>query len=410
MNERNEADPFSRDMDRLLTETGRTDSEPTTPEYRGILDLARTLATSDWSSESRVRAVLRRRLLNRIDARQEARSNKPQVIKPNLLRRMGWVSLAAIMLLAFGAAAYAVDPAVSKLVQQMLGFKSAEQTRLMRQLNLSQTVNGVTVTLQQAYADANQIVVGIGIKGPGGQRYDPYSLKLSDEAGTVFPQMMGMGVNGSSDLLGIELPPGEGAEVVVFDAASVGGSPATLHLRLSVQAEKFVLPSDVSQPTIQTDSSGNVTVLVAPTPLSKTQENLVGPFTFEFTVPFIAGQTVQVQQPVEQSGVTVNLERVIITPSQTRAEFCLESQYKEIKQWALIGELKPDGSPSISGAETRLMNNIDGKSCHRVSFLANLAGRSGTWTMRVSELVGFDSSPGKHMRIKGPWVFRFRVQ
>lgn len=44
MNERDWADCFSRDVDSLLSEAGRTDSEPTPTEYRQALDLAHTLA------------------------------------------------------------------------------------------------------------------------------------------------------------------------------------------------------------------------------------------------------------------------------------------------------------------------------------------------------------------------------
>ena len=70
MNERDWADRFSSDVDGLLNQAGRTDSEPTPTEYRQALDLARTLATADFSAESQVRQELRRRLLNRIGARE----------------------------------------------------------------------------------------------------------------------------------------------------------------------------------------------------------------------------------------------------------------------------------------------------------------------------------------------------
>jgi outer membrane protein assembly factor BamB len=67
MNKRELADRFSSDVDVLLHEAGVTDPKPTVPEYDDMLDLARTLATTDFSQRSQIRHSLRRRLLNRID-------------------------------------------------------------------------------------------------------------------------------------------------------------------------------------------------------------------------------------------------------------------------------------------------------------------------------------------------------
>jgi len=70
MNEQEWADRFSHDVDGLLNEARRVGSELMPTEYRQALDLAHTLATTDLSGESRVRAALRRELLNRIDVRE----------------------------------------------------------------------------------------------------------------------------------------------------------------------------------------------------------------------------------------------------------------------------------------------------------------------------------------------------
>jgi len=70
MDEQDWADRFSRDVEDLLNEAGRADAEPTPTEYRQALDVACILAATDWSGESQVRTALRRKLLNRIDARE----------------------------------------------------------------------------------------------------------------------------------------------------------------------------------------------------------------------------------------------------------------------------------------------------------------------------------------------------
>jgi hypothetical protein len=69
MNEPDWADRFNCDVDSLLNQAGRTDSEPAPTEYRQALDLAHTLATTDFSAESRVQDALRRRLLGKMETR-----------------------------------------------------------------------------------------------------------------------------------------------------------------------------------------------------------------------------------------------------------------------------------------------------------------------------------------------------
>jgi hypothetical protein len=102
MNERDLADRFNQDVDRLLNESGRADSEPVPTEYRRTLDVARRLAATDFSPESHVRLPLRRRLLSRVDARETPRKERTMRTHPQLkLRRPLFIaiSLALVVLL-----------------------------------------------------------------------------------------------------------------------------------------------------------------------------------------------------------------------------------------------------------------------------------------------------------------------
>ena len=76
------------------------------------------------------------------------------------------------------------------------------------------------------------------------------------------------------------------------------------------------------------------------------------------------------------------------------------------KEWALITAV--DGQDLSVGAISQPSGT--GEECHGVIYLGALAGRSGTWTLTVTELVGFDlAEPWGQTRLAGPWVFRFRV-
>jgi len=97
MNEQDLADRFSHDVDSLLNRAGRTDSEPMPTEYRQALDLARTLATTDFSAVSQVRQELRRLLLNQIGTQGERQRQKAYPIRPSFWGRRSAVTLTAVL-------------------------------------------------------------------------------------------------------------------------------------------------------------------------------------------------------------------------------------------------------------------------------------------------------------------------
>ena len=323
--------------------------------------------------------------------------------------RLGWAFMALVLCLAFGAVAYAVVPVVSRLFQQEAGLRHIEQANLVQELNLGQTIDGVTVTLERAYADANRIVVGYTIKGPNGQRYDAHHLTLTDAAGTVFSGTIGFGVTGQSDILQVSLPPGEGADVICFDAAPVEGVPTELDLRLVIEAVE-ALPLDAFEPPPTSDSppaEPPMVVVLEPLPTPE-EEAIVGPFTFDFSVPFIPGRVAEVNQTVEAAGVAVRLERVVVTPSETRAYLRFDSPGGAETRWTPIALLK---APGDEESQNYFTYSADDSPIHRYGFLAPLYDRRGEWNLTVTELVGTDltQQPSEDIRLAGPWVFRFRV-
>lgn len=119
MNEPDWADRFSRDVDSLLNQAGRTDSEPTTTEYHQALDLARTLATTDFSAESQVRQELRRRLLNRISTRGKRQQPNAYPVRRFFQGRHSIVILAAVLtVFLLSALVLAIYPPTRALAQE----------------------------------------------------------------------------------------------------------------------------------------------------------------------------------------------------------------------------------------------------------------------------------------------------
>jgi hypothetical protein len=338
-----------------------------------------------------------------IRARVQPRRRSPRWAQLMPATRLGWAFMALVLCLAFGAVAYAVVPVVSRLFQQEAGLRHVEQANLVQELNLSQTVDSVTVTLERAYADTNRIVVGFTIKGLNGQRYDPYHhLTLTDMAGTVFSGTIGFGVTGQSDILQVSLPPGEGANVICFDAAPVEGAPAELDLRLVMEVVE-ALPLDAFEPPPTSDSPP-----AEPPMVVVEEEAIVGPFTFDFSVPFIPGRVAELNQTVEAAGVGVCLERVVVTPSETRAYLRFDSPSGEVEWWIPIAMLQAPGEDGKSYAG---YVGSYGPASYQYGFLAPLYDRRGEWTLTVTELVGTDLTQrlSEDIRLAGPWVFHFCV-
>lgn len=198
--------------------------------------------------------------------------------------RLGWLGFALAVLFIFSITAYAAGPVLSRLFQRDKRLKHVDLS-LRQPLNLSQTIENVTVTVEWAYADADHVLVGYTIHTSDGRRFDPYHETLTDTTGVTFPWQGGYGVTGQSDILHVTLPAGEGTFVGIFDNISASH---TLNVHFTVYAQELVLPSTQAvSPTPATETtteSGVVQTQLEPMPAGA----LIGPFTFDFDIPVVS--------------------------------------------------------------------------------------------------------------------------
>jgi hypothetical protein len=292
--------------------------------------------------------------------------------------RLSRVLLALALCLAFGVGAWAVSPIVDRLFRVDPGLDHVGQAGLGQDLALSQTVDGVTVTLERAYADANRIAIGLTVRGSYVLGYDLAHVTLSDTLDRTFPPNMGMGVKGQSDVLELELPSGAGAHVLSFDASALRDAPSTLDLHLVVEVAR------------------------SPMPLS---EHVIGPFIFDFSLPLDPGQVVDVQQRVSAASVGIELRQVVVTPSETQVLLCLGAPSEKGTGWGAVSTLHTE-TGQADGVWVRSAE----EGCALHGFLPPLYNQPGEWTLTVTELVMHDRAQmGEPTRIAGPWVFRFHV-
>ena len=316
--------------------------------------------------------------------------------------RLGAVACALLLLLmAAGGGAYAT----SRLLTPVMPLNDPAGAgvvggNLARPLDLMQTVDGVTITLERAYADANRVVLAYSLQAadPRGTTggWDALAhMALSDTAGRAYPMLRGQ--EDRRQPLG---PPTQPLVALVsFDASALppDAGTVTFHLSIShVGAYRPGMPAE-KRPI--------------PDPLLV---QVPGPWAFTFALPVAPARIAQVQKTATAGGVGLTLERVVATPSETRVYLRLPSRPGEAidaRRDAL--RLVVGGTVWRAGEDPDHLDygRRTAEGLYAYSFPGSLDDRGGGWTLTVQALrSGVDGKGGVwDWHQSGPWVFRFAV-
>ena len=310
--------------------------------------------------------------------------------------RLAWVFLPLLLLLLVGGTIYAASSVIDEFFQKS---GSVGKNGLSQEMDISQTINGVTVRVQRAYADNNVVLLGYTVSGP--TDYLTVHDKLITTDGQSLPGQGAMGFKpGSTEVFDNWAPTERLAVVDTFDTSSLSGVSAELNLNLTVPVQDWTNPIPG----------------IAGAPV-------VGVFTFNFSVPVHPGKIVDVNQTVQAAGIPITLQRVEISPYQTKVVF--QPLPQEVQDSGAIPTqitLKMQSGKSIE-------NSSGGKQGELLVsyFMGDFTGQHGDCTLTISELVspGFDitqatqlpGNPGVYYctdcppspRVSGPWVFHFKV-
>jgi hypothetical protein len=291
------------------------------------------------------------------------------------------------MLAAFLAGAtYAAMPALEGLFEAHTGTESIISRGLGREVNVSSTVEGFTLTVKQVYADQNQIVIGLMLSGPPGRNFNnisPWgefaeggvarSPFLTDSQGRKFSG------GGGGEQGGVE--DGAAAYILTYDGRGIEDDQREIEVRLTI-----------GKVMAYERLGGN-----------RFQDVIVeGPFTFDLTIPVEPGRVADLHQTVESGGASVTLERVATTPTGTRVSLRGAGPNADVRltvDGATYPMRLPDGlvGPAIWAADSK-WDYITG---------ASLEDKRGEWVLTVSP--GVSSNPSATQVEGGPWTFRFVV-
>ena len=196
----------------------------------------------------------------------------------------------SLAIFALVGATYLALPLLQLLWSEDRGLQHVTQAGLARDLNLSQTIDGVTVHVQKGYADANRVVIGYSVELPptaaandGPQFSTPI---LTDDHGNTYPSL-GFSTTNDSPL---------GAQLHNFEPRGVTAGRDI--------AFTLTIPEVVRAPR----GSGTV-------------QAFRGPWVFNFTLPMAAARVVERTQTFTRPGVELTITRIVVAPSATRFEY-----------------------------------------------------------------------------------------
>lgn len=238
---------------------------------------------------------------------------------------------------------------------------------------------------------------------------------LTDKAGSKIPQIAGMGVSGSSEFMEVPLPPGLNMQVLSFDASSVQGEPAELELQFSIQLRERVFPQLSAPEESASPESGELEMALLED---------IGEYNFDFTVPFLAAERLNVQQTIELESVSiqlcphgsirctsgdpinnlsVQLEQISITPSEMQAKLCVNLPAEWRQDWFFAASVESESGQKMPQAGSR-----PGERCKRVRFLGRLTDRPAHIRLEVNEIIVWEEQLNQR-RLQGPWRFQFEI-
>jgi len=244
-----------------------------------------------------------------------------------MLPRIG-VILAALLsatgVIAMGTV-HPVTPSPAPIDQIMTAspYVTLVRQHIMHDVNVSRRACGFTLTIQRIYADGNKIVVGYIITDPAdhiffdGAASDPTKATFpvaSDASGTKL-WYLGGGVSSDrrSHVTGA---------VAVFDAGLVAGPPKILALHLVFPVINTVEQLNNSHWQLpQCATMSPFEPQAAPRGVDYTRLRRLtihGPFTFDIMVPVAPGYRFNLHQTSLAKGLALTLERVVLSPLETR--------------------------------------------------------------------------------------------
>lgn len=210
------------------------------------------------------------------------------------------------------------------------GLSGADDAGLFTELNLTQEVDGITVTLVDAYADVQRIAITLEIEGADQETtYAVPQLRTTDDK--IFSPTLSDTDRSDATLIATQT---YASQVLYWDD---NGATQIQNEYLQGVGDEIDLILSV---VLQEEQPGTI-----PPPLSLVPGGDVGigPFEFAFTIPVSKENRIDVDmtETEEVNDISITLKRISLAPSQTQALLCVE--LPDGRDWHPKASLTIDG-------------------------------------------------------------------
>jgi hypothetical protein len=205
--------------------------------------------------------------------------------------------VAALAIFTLVGATYVALPLLQQLWANDRGLAHVASAGLVRDVDAAQTIDGVTVHLQRAYADVNRIVVGYTVEFPKSVRF--YDSDATPMVGEV------------------TLTDAEGRQYRGVTSMFAGTSP------LGAQLLTFEGPGIASAPPDTTYTLSIAKVFSGSTPGATPTGSFSGPWVFTFMLANVPGRVVTPSLTLTSGDLSLAFLRIVVAPSATRFDYRL---------------------------------------------------------------------------------------
>jgi hypothetical protein len=266
-------------------------------------------------------------------------------------------------------------------------------------LGISRQDAGVTLTLERAYADLNQVIVFLEVAGltAGDGAAEPVAVdavaQLRDPSGRVADEWAwGLGGSGDaeSDLA---------ASILSWDGA-VTTEAGTWELAVSTVGYGQMM-----------DGSCTAGELAEKTCTATDGARVDGLWRFEFQLPAPEGALVRAGVSDTQGAASITLTELRLAPSAITGRLYLELNGSPVTSWApTIGAIRHDGEAWQQETNPNYTGRAVGDGGTEFMTSVGVDPSGGTWEIEISEiLVASDATGDMETRLQGPWILSMVV-
>ncbi len=332
--------------------------------------------------------------------------------QPRFHLSVRWAAMVALVMILSAGAAYALWP---PRPTPDPGLEAAQAENLIVQINETKTltfyepVRKLDVTVDYAYADSNRIAVGYHINGvadagTGAEIWFNPTLKDAERHQKflwLFNNQVEKEYATDGDATDGDETDGDETFTITglthFNSSPITDTPKTLTLDFQLEFAFSTAEMREREPN---------------TALG------LGVANFRFTVPYNPGRTIVAEQTAEASNLTITIQNVVIAPSVTRVEFCVnDPQPLSVDKWLWETSVSLDVDDqtlftdlpvtviAIDATEEGIMADPN-PACRALTIPEALTDQSGTWTITLNGFSNFESG----QTIPGVWTFVFDVE